>query len=92
MYTGVGGGLSAGVGGGLSTEVGGGLYTGVGGGLYTGVGGGLYTGPGGGLYTAPCDRPYKSNWPPIPVLVDYMLKHGFERQARLLAQAHRISI
>ncbi len=67
-------------------------YTGVGGGLYTGVGGGLYTGPGGGLYTGACDRHYRSNWPPIHILVRYMLTHGYQHQSETIARAHQIRL
>ena len=84
MYTGPGGGLYTGPDGGMYTGPGGGLYTGPGGGLYTGPGGGLYSGPGGGLYTGPCDEPYRSNWPPLKVLVKYLLQHNLNDIARLL--------
>jgi hypothetical protein len=86
MYTGPGGGLYTGPGGGLYTGPGGGLYTGPGGGLYTGPGGGLYSGPRGGLYTGP-GQPYRSNWPPVHVLIKYLFEHGQEDIARLL-QSH----
>jgi hypothetical protein len=79
-----------GIGGGLYTGVGGGAYTGVGGGLYTGPGGGLYTGPGGGLYTGPDSNVYRSNQPPMRVLIPFLRRHGKNRQADVLAKAHRL--
>lgn len=99
MYTGIGGGLYTGIGGGLYTGPGGGLYTGPGGGLYTGPGGGLYSGPrgglysgpGGGLYTGPCSEPYSSNWPPIHVLVEYLVTHGMMQNVKTIADAHGIN-
>jgi len=76
MYTGPNGGLSTGSGGGLYIGPDGGAYTGPGGGLYAGLDGGLYTGPGGGLYTGPCANPYRSNWPPIVALLEYLAQNG----------------
>ena len=91
LYTGVGGGLYTGVGGGCYTGVGGGLYTGVGGGLYTGVGGGLYQGPGGGAYAgAEVDGP-RRNWPPIPILLQYLDQIGYRHEASLIRQAYGLS-
>jgi len=84
LYTGPGGGLYTGPGGGLYTGPGGGLYTGPGGGLYTGPGGGLYSGPGGGLYTGACDKPYQSNIPPWPVLIEYLEKNKMKDTADLI--------
>ncbi len=77
-----------GPGGGLYTGPGGGLYTGPGGGAYTGPGGGLYTGPGGGAYAGPSDEPYMRNWPPIPVLIDFMERNGMDGLAQLFRQVH----
>ena len=82
LYTGPGGGMYTGPEGGAYTGPEGGAYTGPGGGAYTGPGGGLYTGPGGGAYTGP-GEPYMQNWPPIPVLINYMESIGL---AELAAQ------
>ena len=73
-----------GLGGGRYTGPDGGLYTGPGGGAYTGPGGGLYTGPGGGLYTGPCESPYRSNWPPIHVLIEHLERISYQQHADLL--------
>ena len=89
-YTGVGGGLYTGVGGGCYTGVGGGLYTGVGGGCYTGPGGGLYTGPGGGAYAGPSSPPVKRNWPPIPILLAYLRRIGYNQHADLIARVYEL--
>lgn len=74
--------------GGLYTGPGGGLYTGPGGGAYTGPGGGLYTGPGGGAYAGPSTNPLSRNWPPIPVLVQYLEQLGLEDHAQLLRNVY----
>ena len=85
-YAGPGGGLYTGPGGGMYTGPGGGAYTGPGGGLYTGPGGGLYTGPGGGLYSRPDFHPYTCNWPPVPVLIQYLRRMGLDMYANILSQ------
>ena len=82
--------LFTGPGGGLYTGPGGGLYTGPGGGAYTGPGGGLYTGPTGGLYTGPSSNPYKSNWPPIPILVKELEKRGMHYYANILKKHYKL--
>jgi hypothetical protein len=64
------------------TGPGGGLSTGPQGGLSTGPGGGLYTGPGGGLFTGPSGNPYRSNWPPIDVLVEELRLRGMGQYVR----------
>lgn len=77
----------AGPGGGRYTGPGGGLYTGPGGGLYSGPGGGLYAGPGGGLYTGPSTEPYRSNWPPLDVLLLHLAEYGHVDLANMLREA-----
>lgn len=72
------------------TGPGGGLYTGPGGGLYTGPGGGLYTGSGGGLYTGPSHDHYKSNWPPIPVLIKELRKRNMHYYADLIEEKYNL--
>ena len=90
LYTGVGGGAYTGVGGGAYTGVGGGLYTGVGGGCYTGVGGGLYTGVGGGAYAGVPNPSLRRNWPPIPILLEYLSRIGLHSHADLIARVYGI--
>jgi hypothetical protein len=86
-------------GGGLSTDPGGGLYTGPGGGASTGPGGGLYTGPGGGLSSGPggglstsSANSYRSNQPPMDVLIPYLRSIGQNSIADKLAQAHKLNL
>jgi hypothetical protein len=99
LYTGPGGGRSTRPGGGLSTRPGGGLYSGPGGGLSTGPRGGLSTGPGGGLSSGPggglstsSANSYRSNQPPMDVLIPYLRSIGQNSIADKLAQAHKLNL
>jgi hypothetical protein len=65
------------------------MYTGPGGGAYTGPGGGLYAGPGGGAYTG-AGYPYLRNWPPIPILIQYMERVGLAALAKLFRSVYRL--
>jgi hypothetical protein len=89
LSTGPGGGLSTGPGGGMSTGPRGGLSTGPGGGLSSGPGGGLSSGPGGGLSTGGGTH-YRSNIPPIHILVPHLRKSGYGWAADMLASAHNL--
>lgn len=90
LYTGPGGGMYTGPGGGAYTGPDGGAYTGPGGGAYTGPGGGLYTGPGGGAYSGPPSSPLRRNWPPIPMLVEYLRQGGLDSYADLIADVYEL--
>ncbi len=58
----------------------------------------MYTGPGGGAYTGP-GEPYMRNWPPIPVLIDFMesiglveLPHCSDRSAACSPSAQGLAV
>lgn len=70
---------------------GGGMYTGPDGGMYTGPGGGAYTGPGGGAYSGPPTSLSRRNWPPIPMLLEFLRQNGLDFYADLIAGAYGLN-
>lgn len=54
---------------------------------YSGPGGGLSTGPGSGLYAGPCDRPYRSNRPPLEYLRAHLINSGLRDILDILERA-----
>lgn len=63
------------------------MSIGPGGGLSIAPGGGLHVGPTGGLFIGASANPYRSNWPPIPDLLDALRERGMHDQYQTIGRA-----